>query len=177
MPSLEAHCPCTHLAGKWPAASVYKNFFGSARRCLMHFTQHHSCASFSGIDQGYLACTASTLPVLVSLSLFHCDWLDAEDNVHAHILLMGCFCMQGAAQGEIQLLGWHMQQLRHQGKLRKRWAAQGCWPRDRAERQGGAAKQMPFAAVAHWEASAGLMVLGQQYISVCRPVQLKAPSL
>jgi len=57
---------------------------------------------------------------LSAFSLFQCDMLDAEDDGHAHILLVGCFCMQGAAQGEIQLLGWHMQWLRHQGKIRKR---------------------------------------------------------
>ncbi len=75
----------------------------------MQFMQRHGCASFSGTNQGCLECSASMSPVLVSLSLFQCDMLDAEDDVHAHILLVGCFCMQGAAQGEIQLLGWHMQ--------------------------------------------------------------------
>ena len=76
----------------------------------MQFTQRHGYASFTETNQGCLGCSASTSPVLVSLSLFQLDVLDAEDNGHAHILLVGCFCMLGggAAQGEHQLLGWHM---------------------------------------------------------------------
>jgi len=116
-------------------------------------------------------------PVLVSLSLFHCDLLDAEDNVHAHILLMGCFCMQGAAQGEIQLLGWHMQQLRHQDKLRTGGQHSAKGPETEQKGKGMLPSKKSFAAVARREASAGLMVLGQQYISICRPVQNKAPVL
>jgi len=79
-------------------ASVYDIFFGSTRCCLMQFMQRHGYALFNGTNQGCLGCNASTPPVLVNLSLFQRDMLDAEDCVHAHILLVGCFCMQGAAQ-------------------------------------------------------------------------------
>ena len=76
-------------------ASVYDIFFGSTRCCLMQFMQRHGYASFTETNQGCLGCSASTSPVLVSLSLFQLDVLDAEDNGHAHILLVGCFCMLG----------------------------------------------------------------------------------
>jgi len=69
----------------------------------MQFRQRHGHASIIEINQGCLGCSASTSPFLVSLSVFQLNTLDAEDNGHAHNLLVGCFCMQGAAQGKNQL--------------------------------------------------------------------------
>ena len=50
------------------------------------------------------------LPSLVS-SLLACDMLHAEDNVHAHVLLICSLCVPWAANRKGQLLGWHTQQL------------------------------------------------------------------
>lgn len=65
-------------------------------------------------------CSVLLSPVLVSLALFWCDVLDAKDNVHTHILLVGGLCMKGATQGEVQLLGRYMQMLHHQQEREKR---------------------------------------------------------
>ncbi len=63
----------------------------------MQFLQRYGYASFNKTNQGCLGCSASTAPV--SPSLFQLDMLGAEDNGHARNILVGCSCMQGAAQG------------------------------------------------------------------------------
>ena len=58
-------------------------------------------------------CSVFLSPVLVSLAFFWCDVLDAKDNVHTHILLVGGLCMKGATQRKVQLLGRYVQMLHH----------------------------------------------------------------
>lgn len=70
-------------------------------------------------------CNVLLSPVLVSLALFWCDVLDAKDNVHTHILLMGGLCMKGATQGEVQLLGRYVQMLHHHQEREKRECSGG----------------------------------------------------